>query len=223
VSLDPLPGPPGDIDQRRIALVEFSEFLYRTHGINRNPRSCGNSGTNRFDAPDGSYKVLYLGLDPFRAFIETFAHAAGTRAVTTNSLKLKALSHLTPIRPLRVIDLTESGCLFRIGADARLFAADYRISQLWSKALHDHPAKAQGLLYPSRLDPSRRSIALFDDREPGLVELERVCWYATGAQRKLLAEITEHYQIELIESHNVAPRKPASSERHEIQERFSLD
>ena len=222
MSLNPLPAPPSDIDQRRIALVEFCDLLYRTHGINRNPRTSGNSGANRFDAPDGSYKVLYLGGDPFCAFIETFAHAAGTRAVTTNSLKIKALSQLKPVRPLRLIDLTESGCLFRIGADARLFAADYGVSQLWSKALHDHPVKAQGLLHQSRLDPSRRSVALFGDRDPGMVESERVCWYATGVQRKLLAEITEHYQIELIESHNVAPRKPVASEHDEIQERFPL-
>jgi hypothetical protein len=124
---------------------------------------------------------------------------------------------LKPTHPLRVIDLAESGSLFKIGADSRLFAADYGISQLWSKALHDHPVNAQGILYPSRLDPARQCVALFSDRDPKLVELERQCWYAPGSQRTLLAEITEHYQIELIESEYIATRKPADSER---QERF---
>lgn len=215
MSLDPLPGPSPDLHQRDIGLVELGEPQYRTHGIKRNPRLCGIPGSNRFDAPDGSYKVLYLGGDPFCAFIETFAHAAGTRAVTTTALKNKALSRLKPVRPLRIIDLWGPGSLFRVGSDSRLFSAEYGISQLWSKALHDHPVDAQGILYPSRLDPSRQSIALFDDRDPKLVELDRQCWYAPGPQRTLLAAIAEHYQIELIESQYVATRKPAASERQE--------
>ena len=198
MSLDPLSGPPGDLAGRRIKLIDFSESLFRTHGVHRDPLVSGNAGVNRFDASDGSYAVLYFGCDPHCAFIECFAHAAGTRVVTTSALERKALTEFRPSRPLRLMDLTKSGALFRIGADARLFAADYKISQVWSKALHDHPALADGLLYPSRLDHVRHSVALFPDRAPELAELNRQSWYGPGPQRKRLAEIVEHYGIELI-------------------------
>ncbi len=170
---------------------------------------------NRFDAPDGSYQVLYLGCDPACAFIETFAHSAGTRAVTTAALKGKALVHLKPVIPLSLIDLTPSGSLLRMGSDSRLFAAEYGVSQLWSKALHDHPASPHGLLYPGRLDPLKQSVALFLDREPKMVELARESWYSSGAQRTLLAEIMEHYGIQLIESEYVSPGKLMARVRQE--------
>ena len=208
MSLNPLPVP-ADLNGRRLTIIQLNDPLFRTHGIRRNPLVPGRSGLNRFDAPDGSYEVLYLGRDPFCAFIETFAHAAGTRAVTTTALKERALSQIKPrSSPLRLIDLAESGCLVRIGADARLFATEYDVSQMWSKALHDHPIAAHGLLYPSRLDLSKHAIALFLDRAPELVELSRESWYAPGKQRLLLTEIIDHYELELIETKFIVSRKP---------------
>ena len=207
--------PPADLEARRITVIKIEETLFRTHGITRNPESVGHPGLNRFDAPDGSYKVLYLGRDAYCAFIETFAHSAGTKIVTTAALKIKALSELKPVRPLLLIDLTASGPLVRIGADARLFSAGYDISQLWSKAFHDHSVGAHGMLYPSRLDPQKHAIAIFRDRAPKLLEFNRQSWYAPGKQRLLLAEIAEHYGIELIETRIVASRKPPASVRQE--------
>jgi RES domain len=131
--------------------------------------------------------------------------------VTTSELKAKAIAELKGVRALRLIDLTLSGALVRIGADSRLFSADREVAQLWSKALHEHPTVADGLLYPSRLDPARQAVALFEDRVPRLRELSRQTWYAPGQQRRLLAQIAEHYKIELIENHFVAPRKPIST------------
>ena len=119
---------------------------------------------------------------------------------------------MQPVRPLHLVDLTGSGSLVRIGADARLFSGAYEISRLWSKALHDHPAGADGLLYPSRLDPTRHSIALFSGRDLEFSELSRQSWYATGPQRLLLARIVEHYQLDLIESRTVVQRRPPSSQ-----------
>jgi hypothetical protein len=38
--------------------------------------------------------------------------------------------------------------------------------------------------------------------------LDRQSWYAPGAQRDLLGKIAGHYEIELIETRLVTPRKP---------------
>jgi hypothetical protein len=185
VSLEALPSPPDNPGEIYVAVVELSGPFFRTHGTKRSPLTPGNPGLNRFHAPNASYGVLYLGCDAYCAFVETSAHVSGTRTVTTAALKNRALSQLKPARPLRLIDLAAPGALVRIGVDSRLFASEYQRAQLWSKALHDHPVKADGLLYPSRLDPSRRAVALFLDRTPKLAELSRQSWYAPGPQRVL--------------------------------------
>ena len=206
-----LPGPPSDLSSRQLVIQEFQGSLYRTHPINLSPVFFGRRCIHRFDAPDQSFGVLYAGADAFCAFVETFGKAAGTSIVTTTALEERSLSELRPTRPLRLIDLTEPGSLVRIGADARLFAGDHDIARLWAKALHSHPISADGLIYPSRLDPPRKAVALFEDRAPKLTEWERQSWYAPGAQRHLLAKIMEHYRFELIETRYVAHRKPAVS------------
>jgi hypothetical protein len=211
VNPGPLSPPPPNLAGRHIDTTEFNKPLFRSHGIHRNPLHYGTTGRFRFDAPDGSYAVLYSGVDPFSAFIEGLVKSPENRVVTTSELKARALAQIAAHRPLRLIDLSASGALLRIGADSRLFSADRGAAQLWSKALHDHPVCADGILYPSRLDPARQCVAIFSDRSLQFVELDRQMWYAPGSQRDLLGKIMEHYRIELIENRVVAPRKPAAS------------
>jgi hypothetical protein len=188
--------------------------MFRTHGLNRAPFFFGCTGLNRFDSPDNSYEVLYAGLDYFCAFIETFASNAGTRIVTTTALKEHALTEFKARRPLRLIDLSLPGALVRIGADGNLFTGEHEIPRLWSRAFHDHRARVDGFIYPSRLDPVRRAVVLFGDRVPRkMTELSRESWYAPGAMRQRLIEIVGTYELALIESHVVAGRKPAASAR----------
>jgi hypothetical protein len=213
VALGPLPDPPIDLSQRPIRIIEFSDSIFRTHAIDRSPIFFGRSRANRFDAVDGSFGVLYAGRDLFCAFIETFAWAAGTQIVTTAELQRRGVSELKAVRPLRLIDLTRSGALVRIGADARLFSGDHSVAQRWSFALHEHPSKADGLMYPSRLDPEKHGLALFEDRTPELITLNRQSWYAPGPLRLVLADVMERYQLKLIENRFVAGRKPASGTR----------
>lgn len=207
----PLSTPPTTFPSTPLAITEFDKPLFRSHGIHRNPIHYGKTGRFRFDAPDGSYGVLYAGVDPYSAFIESLVKNAENRAITTSALKGTALAQLKASRPLRLIDLSPSGALVRIGADSRIFSADRNVAQLWSKAFHDHPVCPDGIMYPSRLDPARQSVALFGDRELRLIELDRQSWYATGPQRELLGRIAEHYRIELIENRLVAPRKPIAT------------
>jgi hypothetical protein len=65
-------------------------------------------------------------------------------------------------------------------------------------------------MYPSRLDPIRHSIVLFGDRAPKLIELNRQSWYAPGQLRTALANIMDHYALQLIETQLVVQRKPAA-------------
>lgn len=206
-----MPGPPSDIQDRKITILEFNDRMFRTHAIQESPIHFGTSGQHRFDCPDRSYGVLYAGRDQYCAFIETFGRAAGSTTITTTELKNRCLAELKAARTLRLVDLTQSGALVRLGADARLFSGDHTVSQAWSKAFYDHPFRIDGLLYPSRLDPSRHALALFEGRAPKPVELSRQTWFATGPLRHILAEIVEHYALAVIEEKVIPPRKPSSS------------
>jgi hypothetical protein len=176
-----MPEPPVALASRKVSLIKFDEALFRSHQIKRNPIHYGRSRIHRFDAPDGSYGVLYAGRDAYCAFIETFARSAGARIVTTAELEARALSELKATRPLNLIDLTQSGALAWIGAAST----------------------------PSDTPSCCTSIG------PKLVELSRQSWYAPGPRRRLLVEIIEHYKLDLIESHSVAPRKPPAKARQE--------
>jgi hypothetical protein len=213
VALGPLPDPPLDLSKRQLTILEFSDSIFRTHAIDRSPIYFGRSRANRFDAADSSFGVMYAGRDLFCAFVETFAWAAGTRIVTTAELQQRAVLELKAVRPLRLIDLTRSGALVRIGADSRLFSGDHGAAQRWSLALHDHLSKPDGLIYPSRLDPKKHGLALFEDRTPELAILNRQSWFAPGPLRLVLADVMERYQLQLIENRFVSGRKSARGAR----------
>jgi len=208
----PLRDPPGDLSERRLPITETDSPLYRSHSIRHQPVFFGKSGVHRFDAPDGSYGVLYAAQDPYCAFIETFGQSTGGQStslntVTTEALANRALSQVRPARPLQLVDLTGSGSLARIGADSRLFAADREVARKWSLAIYHHPLRPDGILYPARHDPARYACAIFD-RAPRLVIAQTISWWDHGPQRLLLADILNHYGCSLIETRFVLKRKP---------------
>lgn len=158
------PEPHSDINRRTplIYTLDLGQILYRIHRKTKPPLFFGKTGKNRFDAFDGSFGVLYAGLDQYCSFIETFGQETGVRFVTRTALEERHLAQLKLVRPLSLIDLANSGGLAKIGADARLFAASHAVAQRWSVALHNHPIKADGILYPARHDPARGACAVFE-------------------------------------------------------------
>jgi hypothetical protein len=129
---------------------------------------------------------LYVGADPQVAFIESLQIAGIRPAVTESKLRERSLSRILVRRPVRLVNLAESGALTRIGADARIFTANYSISQRWSRAIQVHPERPDGILYRPRHDPARLAAALFDNIA------ERVAAETLGRwldQRRVLAEL----------------------------------
>lgn len=158
------PEPPADLAQRSplVITLPVGTRLSRIHKSGENPLFFGRTRRNRFDSPDGTYGVLYTGMDEFCSFIETFGQATGNSLVTTAALKERHLSYVTIKNPLRAIDLASSGGLARIGADGRLLTGSHEIAQRWSAALRSHPVEPHGIVYPARHDVDRRACALFD-------------------------------------------------------------
>jgi hypothetical protein len=144
----------------------------------------------------GRYGVLYGARDAFGAFIETFGQETGNRTVGAGELKMRCLTEFYPVTPLSLVDLFGQGCLARLGADSRLFAA--------RRAIYEHPdhLKVHGILYPARQNHTRSAVALFD-RE-GLARIEAnqtVSWYSPeGDMRSTLAAILNLYGFNIVET-----------------------
>jgi hypothetical protein len=166
-------------------------------GKSWSPLHFGKEATERFNAPDGSFGVCYFAGEPMGALAETLLQIIGaTDFARVISASLYTHSYLVSLRierELRVVPCYGSS-LARIGADARLYAAERAISRRWSAALHAHPKSPDGLLYPSRHDDLKRSLALYD--RPGIVRSIRVLGRTRVLEeRALLGAFCRRYDV----------------------------
>ena len=196
----PHPEPHADLNNRQPLLFSLGAGIpvFRLHWKNKGALFFGRTKRNRFDAPDGSYGVLYLGHDEHCAFVETFGQATGESLATVIALKARFLAEVEVRHDLRLIDLANSGGLARIGADGRLLDGPHDISQRWSLALKHHPANPDGILYRARHDPARFAYALFDNVQNALTARTRGS-LADPANVLLLADILKTYNFGLVD------------------------
>ena len=194
------PEPPSDLDARSplVLTVGPGTLFSRIHSPTIEPVFFGKTGRNRFDAPDGSFGVMYVGFDEYCAFIETFGQDTGIRIVTRRALERRQLAYLELTERLNLIDLAASGGLARIGADARLFSGSHAIAQCWSAALRNHPSKPAGLVYPARHDPTRNACALFDLSD-SILRVTNTASLLMPQHAVLLAAILNTYDFGLID------------------------
>lgn len=196
------PEPPADLDKRRLPLATLAEAaFYRGHRRTHSPIHF-NRIAGRFASPDGaSFGTLYLGEDPYTAFIEAFGQgmASGPLGVFVSEswLSTRCLCAVLASRSLRLVDLSSGAALKHLatGADSRLADGAHDVSQRWAAALWAHPEQPDGLLYRARNAPDHRSIALFDRIEDVLVAPCSGNLLDDGAQ---LARILDHFDCALI-------------------------
>ncbi len=199
----PHPHPPRDLSARPLPITRVKATWWRVYPIAHLPIFFGKTGDNRYDAPAAvsgarDYGVLYLARDPHGAFIETFGHTTGVRAIDRAQLAARGLAKVTASRPLRLVDLRAHG-LARIGADAALCAgSDYALSQAWSAALHEHPKAPDGLIYRARHDPARFSVALFDRASAVVLARPLGSSFMDPRNARLLGQLLETYDFGLI-------------------------
>jgi hypothetical protein len=193
------PEPPSDLATRDPLLVEMhvGAVLSRLHAKGKSPLFFGRTGNNRFDSPDRTYGVLYTGLDEYCAFIEAYGQTTGIRTVTESALDGRHLAHLELLRPIKLIDLSNSGGLARIGADSRLFSGSHAVAQRWSAALRSHPSKPDGILYPARHDAARNACAIYEC-PPSVFELHAKGSLLEHQHSALLGAILDCYGFALI-------------------------
>ncbi len=191
----PHPKPPEDFLQRELPIRPEGGPFFRIHQKQHGAVFYGCTGCNRFDDWQQKFGVLYAGLDEYAAFIETHGQRMGVNAVTEAELRARCLTVLTSGRLLSLMDITGPG-LAALGADNRLATADHEIAQRWSRAVWEHPARSDGILFRSRHDPSRMSVAIFDR---GVIWQEKSLGSLTeSSNTALLAALLEQYHFALL-------------------------
>lgn len=107
------------------------------------PAFFGRTLIHRFDSPDGTYGVFYLGTTLDCCLVE--AVAVEVDAATLHaSITLQTLSRLyaavaVPKRDLILARLVDTG-LNQLRIDLRVSSGnDYDVARAWSKAIRDHP------------------------------------------------------------------------------------
>ena len=195
MALGRTPEPSKRFHSIKLPISEIDRGWYRSHATRHGAVFFGRNRAYRFDAPDGEYGVLYIGADPHVAFIESFQIAGIHPAVTESKLRERSLSRIRIRRPVRLVNLADSGALTRIGADARIFTAAYTVSQRWSRAIQTHPEQPDGILYRPRHDPARLAAAFFDRIAERVTAVNLGAWLD---QRTVLADVLDTYGVGLV-------------------------
>ncbi|MFW5968851.1 MAG: RES family NAD+ phosphorylase, partial [Persicimonas sp.] len=191
------PKPPAEFADVRLPISEVNVDLWRIYrNTYDDPLYYDRSPQSRFNAPDASFGVCYLATDLHGAFIETFGRSLGTNLVTRRALEERSAVRVVLLRTLRLVDLTGEGAA-QLGVDARLSSGgDYKLPQMWSKAIFEHPDAVDGIIYRSRHDQARSCVAVFD-RSADTLAVQRETTLASPKMRERLSRVLEHYQFAL--------------------------
>jgi hypothetical protein len=157
-------------------------FSRRRPGVDRE----GIVRGGRFDpTAETSFTYLYVALDDLTALGETLlrdvAHGSDRRYVPSRKLTGRHLTLLEITRELRLASLLEARDLAAVRQDTWLVHAEqhaYPSTRRWGHWIRGDDATVQGLVWPSKRNPSGRAILLFGDRCAGAVR-------RTGLERPL--------------------------------------
>ena len=121
-------------------------------------------GTTRFD-PARGIGTMCVGQSLGGAMMEKYDDSWGalgdpSRSVTEGQLK-ETWETVIYLPRVTLFDCGGRNHLSLIGADAQLYTGEYSGTQLWALRMMSHPAMIEGIWFPSRHDPNRQNIALF--------------------------------------------------------------
>lgn len=160
-----------------VVLQHVSRTVYRGA-----PLYFGRAGANRYDAPGGSYGVLYLGQDLATALMESLFRKhrwsrAKTRSISISEVNQRLVRLIEVKADLKLADLTASNVMAgRFGLNlAQLSGRRYGPLQAISRKMHEEldvgAPRFDGLYYPSRNNWPSACIALFDRASPKIAVL----------------------------------------------------
>lgn len=148
------------------------------------PAYFGRRGVYRFDPPDRSFGVCYLGTTLDCCLLEVLLPArrpkSRERSLSRGQLREYSAAIATVVDSLLLAYLADDG-LAQLGIDQRVTGGDdYVLSQAWAAAIYAHRGAVDGIFYPSRHHNGLYSVALFERARANLL-FER--WGVLGDRR----------------------------------------
>jgi hypothetical protein len=188
------PQPLADLNSRRPNFIwpKTGTVLHRFHARAHDPIFFDRSLGGRLNAPDGSFGVLYVAKHQRGAFAETFLRTPGRTLLPYDVILAKSHAAIELTEKLQVVRLYGPG-LATIGCTAQVTHGPlpYDLPQAWSKALHDHPRRPDGIAYRSRHDDDQIAYAIFDRARSKLVIRHR----EADLDQDWLYELANHYKV----------------------------
>jgi RES domain len=192
----------GRLHRRTLPIVEISLEVWLRVSAALHPSVVyfGKGPRYRFDDPLAKYGVLYAGSNYLTCVAESVLRdelRIGARPLYKNDLDVRIIANLAPIAPqLQLVDLTEA---VGLGLDGQIAThPGYALTQEWSRALHEHPAKPDGLYYVSRNYPKGQAIAVFErgGARVGIAEMH-------GSRKTLTAHPDYAALLRLLDKNNI--------------------
>lgn len=147
----------------RLRTKPAGTVLHRIHRLIHEPVFFGPGGSvpeQRYDDPDGAYKVLYLARALETAFGETLVRLPTVTDVLSTEVLIRARSELTTTRAIRLYSLNDAGLSAHGLTLADVVGDNY--ARTWSLSAYVHAnTRADGLLYTSRFNGGE-CVALFN-------------------------------------------------------------
>jgi len=155
--------PPADFADRELPteVLPADTRLFRIHASELGAIYFGRGGTQRFDDPEQRYGVCYAALSLEGAFAETCLRQVGARLVARAFLAARSVTKIELTADLQLVRLHGPG-LARMGTTSAVSAGAYDAAQAWSRAIHQHPAAPDGLIFRSNHDNAELCVALFE-------------------------------------------------------------
>lgn len=183
---------PPDFDRRRLHVVWRSGPWQRLHPEEFSALYFGKGLENRFDDPESEYGVLYVAEDEFGAFVETFLRNPKLTLVARGELARRTLSEIEASRELSLVDLTGKG-LQHAGVTGDISTALHEETRAFSRAIHEHPSRPDGIRYRLKHDLGRIGIAIFDRVAIAELLVKSKGSLADPSNAALLGRILEEY------------------------------
>ena len=145
---------------RRIAAGNSLHRIHRAHHQAAFFGPIGLEPQGRFDAPDGSFKILYAARSLETAFGEALVRSPQNPFVLSSAAAARVRSELLVTKTLRLYPLVD-GSVSSLGLSFTELHGD-TYAKTWAVSAHIHDTtNADGILYTSRFD-TQRCVAIFD-------------------------------------------------------------
>ena len=194
----------------RLSRVHSSQFT----GAQFNPTLADSHwGGGRFDATEADpYGYLYAGSDDECAVCETLLRdlplvPARGRLLPRRAIAGRVLSRLILTAEVPLISLCDGKDLARCGQGDKWLvscpSSEYAFTRRWAQAIREWALEAEGLVWLSRRDPSKRAYIFFGDRFSANLEEAPGGLPSTPGGIPLDSGVGERYLLEILGEYRV--------------------